>query len=92
MLIREIYFFNQIFCLFKIKIGKKRPCTVITTTNILQEQQLTDKKLFYQIIIYENNYILYTHTHKLQININQCKHYQIKLSSLGWQIFQFLLT
>lgn len=69
---------------------------MITTTNILQEQQLTEKKLFYQIIIYENNYILYTHTHththKLQININQCKHYQIKLSSLGWQIFQFLLT
>lgn len=24
MLIREIYFFNQIFCLFKIKIGKKK--------------------------------------------------------------------
>lgn len=92
MLIREIYFFNQIFCLFKIKIGEKKTMYSEQQQILLQEQQLTEKKLFYQIIIYENNYILYTHTHKLQININQCKHYQIKLSSLGWQIFQFLLT
>lgn len=29
---------------------------------------------FYQIIIYDNNYILYTHTHKLtKINVNIIK-------------------